>query len=155
MNYGKRLQYAREFRGFSQRALAAESGVTQSTISRIERGDQDSSLHDIQLSKALRISPFWLSAGEGPMELPEGFFEQQPETKVRTEAPSIDKLMRRSEALSATEMKTMQAVHERLDRLEKAAAEDRKAAESRHAELKQLVSQLSNKSPAHPSKSKH
>jgi transcriptional regulator with XRE-family HTH domain len=69
MNYGERLRYAREKREMTQEELAAKSKVGQGSISKIERGDQEKSTHDIKLAFALQISPFWLAMEIGEMEL--------------------------------------------------------------------------------------
>jgi phage repressor protein C with HTH and peptisase S24 domain len=61
MKYADRLRTARKNKKLSQEDLAQISGVTQSTISKIERGDQDSSTYDTDLARALDIHPFWLS----------------------------------------------------------------------------------------------
>lgn len=68
MNYGERLKFARKARGYSQDKLAKLSGVGQGSISKIERGDQDGSTFDADLSLALKINPMWLSRGIGEME---------------------------------------------------------------------------------------
>lgn len=60
MKYGERLRFAREHKKLSQQELAEKSGVGQGSISKIERGDQKVSSHDIELSYALDIHPFWL-----------------------------------------------------------------------------------------------
>jgi transcriptional regulator with XRE-family HTH domain len=68
MNYGERLKFARKMRGYSQIELAKRSGVGQGSISKIERGDQDGSTFDADLSMTLKINPMWLSRGIGEME---------------------------------------------------------------------------------------
>lgn len=67
MNYGERLCYARKQEGLTQDQLSERSGVKQGTISKIERGDQDSSTYDLNLAQALDINPWWLKTGKGPM----------------------------------------------------------------------------------------
>jgi len=72
MKYNERLHHARKVvRGITQEKLSDLSNVGQGSISKIERGDQNDcySIHDIELSKALSISPFWLRYGDEPMEL--------------------------------------------------------------------------------------
>lgn len=54
--------------GWSQQELADRSGVPQGTISKIERGDQDSSRYDVHLADALGISPVWLTKGIGAIK---------------------------------------------------------------------------------------
>ena len=67
MNYGKRLKQARKAKGLTQGELSEISGVKQGTISKIERGDQDSSGFDAVLANALDVDAFWLSTGGGSM----------------------------------------------------------------------------------------
>ena len=64
MKYGERLKLARDHMGFSQEDLAKESNVGQGTISKIERGDQNSSGYDAVLSHALQIEAMWLNTGK-------------------------------------------------------------------------------------------
>lgn len=64
LNYGQRLRSARKQKGWTQGDLERESGVKQGSISKIERGDQDSSAHDIELATALDINPVWLKNGD-------------------------------------------------------------------------------------------
>jgi transcriptional regulator with XRE-family HTH domain len=64
MKYGERLRLAREKKGLSQEDLAKVSGVGQGTISKIERGDQNSSGYDAVLSYTLDIDAMWLYSGK-------------------------------------------------------------------------------------------
>jgi transcriptional regulator with XRE-family HTH domain len=64
MKYGDRLKLAREHEGLSQEELAKVSGVGQGTISKIERGDQNSSGYDAVLSHTLSIDAMWLYSGK-------------------------------------------------------------------------------------------
>ena len=64
MKYGERLRVAREKKGLSQEDLAKASGVGQGTISKIERGDQNSSGYDAILSYTLDIDAMWLYSGK-------------------------------------------------------------------------------------------
>lgn len=66
MEYGDRLRNARTAKGYSQQQLAEVSGVPQGTISKIERGDQQTSRYDLALSEALDVSAKWLQTGHGP-----------------------------------------------------------------------------------------
>ena len=70
--YGKRLKEARKRKGLSQEQLAKKSGVGQGSISKIERGDQDSSAYDIELALALDVSPLWLKKGAKRLECDSG-----------------------------------------------------------------------------------
>lgn len=65
MSYGKRLLQARSEKGWSQARLAQESGVKQASISKIERGDQETSSFDVvfALANALHVDAAWLAQG--------------------------------------------------------------------------------------------
>lgn len=95
MIYGERLKLARKLRGYSQIELAKRSGVGQGSISKIERGDQDASTFDAELSIALRVNPLWLSRGVGEMEYGDNPTSQPPvipvidEKSWRALSPSI------------------------------------------------------------------
>ena len=65
----KRLKYARELRGWTQTQLAKESGVKQSDISKIERGDTLKPTGLIALARTLQVAPEWLDSGDGEMAI--------------------------------------------------------------------------------------
>lgn len=60
-----RTKKARKNCGLSQGKLSEISSVPQATISKIERGDQEESLHTIRLASAMGVDPLWLSGGAG------------------------------------------------------------------------------------------
>jgi transcriptional regulator with XRE-family HTH domain len=62
--YGERLRLAREQKGLTQEQLVEKSGVKQGTISKIERGDQNSSGFDAELAYALGVEAMWLKTGK-------------------------------------------------------------------------------------------
>lgn len=64
LTYGQRLKAARKNKKLSQTDLAEISGVGQGSISKIERGDQESSAYDIELSHHLGVNPMWLKTGD-------------------------------------------------------------------------------------------
>lgn len=61
--FGERLKAKRIEKGLSQPALAAESGVSQSTISRIERGDGGHTHGDVWALTLLLAAPPWVLDG--------------------------------------------------------------------------------------------
>lgn len=67
MSFGARLKQARGRAGLTQQELQIRSGVSQKTISKIERGDQAASSATVQLAQACSVRPEWLAAGEEPM----------------------------------------------------------------------------------------
>lgn len=67
MSFGARLKQARDHAGLTQQELQIHSGVSQKTISKIERGDQVVSTATVQLAQACGVRPEWLAAGEEPM----------------------------------------------------------------------------------------
>lgn len=67
MKFGDRLRKARTNKGWSQAELSERSGVSQATISKIERGDQEQSVHTPILSATLGVSSLWLATNTGTM----------------------------------------------------------------------------------------
>ncbi|MCW3154596.1 helix-turn-helix transcriptional regulator [Achromobacter spanius] len=63
------MRSARMLQGWTQKDLAVASNLSQSAIGNYESGQrlQPSSDALIKLTRALRVSPMWLSTGEGPM----------------------------------------------------------------------------------------
>lgn len=62
---GKRLRFARQERKLTQTQLADLSGVKQSDISKLERGDSQTTAGLVRLASALTCSPEWLDTGDG------------------------------------------------------------------------------------------
>ncbi len=64
---GGRLKWLREARKMTQVQLAAKVGITQASISEIERGRSHapSAPNLLRLAAALEASPLWLVSGEG------------------------------------------------------------------------------------------
>lgn len=62
---GQRLKFARIERGLTQVQLALASGVKQSDISKLERGDSTATTGLVKLAKALGCSAEWLDTGDG------------------------------------------------------------------------------------------
>lgn len=60
---GIRLKKARSDAGLTQEELARSAGVTQKTISKIERGDQVATAAIVPLARALGVTPEWLAEG--------------------------------------------------------------------------------------------
>lgn len=70
MKLSDRLKAARKAKHWTQQELADKSGVPQGTISKIERGDQETTAYTIDLADALGVSATWLSKGTGPVGPP-------------------------------------------------------------------------------------
>lgn len=62
---GKRLRFARQERKLTQTQLADLSGVKQSDISKLERGDSQTTTGLVRLASALTCNPEWLDTGDG------------------------------------------------------------------------------------------
>jgi transcriptional regulator with XRE-family HTH domain len=62
-----RLRHARKEKGLTQVQLSVLSGVRQSDISKIERGDTLRTTSGVELATALDVSPVWLITGDGEM----------------------------------------------------------------------------------------
>lgn len=67
-NLAQRLRDARKMRGLTQVQLSKASGIRQSDVSKIERGETLRPTGLIALAHALAISPHWLATGDGAME---------------------------------------------------------------------------------------
>jgi SOS-response transcriptional repressor LexA len=61
-----RAKAARKFAKMTQKQAEAASGVKQSNISKIERGDTGRSMGLLALARAYRVDPNWLDTGDGP-----------------------------------------------------------------------------------------
>lgn len=57
---------ARKYAKMTQKQAEAASGVKQSNISKIERGDTGRSMGLLALARAYRVDPNWLDTGDGP-----------------------------------------------------------------------------------------
>ena len=66
--FGNRLRLARKEKGLNQVSLANACGLTQSVISKIERGEQESSGYTLLIASELRVNPLWLAYGKGEMD---------------------------------------------------------------------------------------
>lgn len=68
MGVGKRIRALRLSRGFTQVELSFRAGITQGSLSAIERGHSRALKADTILSIAsvLETSPEWLQTGKGP-----------------------------------------------------------------------------------------
>lgn len=64
-----RVKNRRKELGLSQDALAKKAGLSQTTISDIERGRNDGSREILDLACALKVQPHWLVSGAMPKEL--------------------------------------------------------------------------------------
>ncbi len=72
-NLGKRLRWARKQRAITQTELAERSGLKQSDISKIERGDTQRTTGLVALAKALSCNAGWLDTGDGTWDAPPPF----------------------------------------------------------------------------------
>lgn len=62
-----RARQARKAAGLTQKEAEAASGVSQSDISKIERGDTTRPAGLLGLARAYGVNPHWLDTGDGPM----------------------------------------------------------------------------------------
>ena len=67
--FSERVRSRRKELGLSQKDLADATGLSQTTISDIERGRNDGSREVVALAKVLRVQPQWLAYGLLPKEL--------------------------------------------------------------------------------------
>jgi transcriptional regulator with XRE-family HTH domain len=70
-DFGMRLKRARKDRGLTQEELAKLSGVAQTTISDLEKGESKSPVGTnlVALAQSLKVNPDWLATGKGNMDL--------------------------------------------------------------------------------------
>ncbi|WP_440590609.1 XRE family transcriptional regulator [Rheinheimera fenheensis] len=66
MSVGKRVKEARQAAKLSQADLAKQVGITQPTLSELERGISQSSTHLISIAKICGVDPNWLLTGQLP-----------------------------------------------------------------------------------------
>lgn len=76
--FGERLRLAREYARLTQDQLSAKSGVKQGTISKIERGESDSSTFTVRLAIACNVRPEWLELESGLMARNDGYTINDP-----------------------------------------------------------------------------
>lgn len=66
MNIGERVREARKEKGMTQKDLASKVGITQPTLSDLEKGESTATSHIAKIASALEVSPLWLETGRGP-----------------------------------------------------------------------------------------
>lgn len=83
---GRRVRAARREAGMTQVQLAAAIGITQGSLSAIERGNSKSPAAEtlLRLSEATRCRPEWIMRGAGTMRQAEGAVEQSTEHELLT-----------------------------------------------------------------------
>lgn len=67
MNLADRFKFARTHACLTQAELADLAGITQATVSEIERGLSSSSAHLVKVAMICKVRPQWLAEGEGEM----------------------------------------------------------------------------------------
>ena len=67
MTIGDRVKRARKHAGLNQRDLAKAIGITQPSLSELERGESRSSAYLIQIASVCGVDANWLATGKGEM----------------------------------------------------------------------------------------
>jgi len=67
MNYSQRLKAARKHANLTQAELSKAVGITQTSISDLERGKSASSTFSASIARICGVSALWLETGEGKM----------------------------------------------------------------------------------------
>lgn len=67
MTIGERVKRARKHAGLNQRDLAKAIGITQPSLSELERGESRSSAYLIQIASVCGVDASWLATGKGNM----------------------------------------------------------------------------------------
>lgn len=86
----KRVKELRKERKLNQEQLAEAAGMSQSDISKIERGDMLQTTKIAQLARALKCDAYWLATGDGDLEIPHLssiFAAQEPRTEFQPVRP--------------------------------------------------------------------
>lgn len=78
MTFKDRLKTAMKEAGLTQASLAKEAGMAQSMIWKLVSGKANGTSKIVDISKALRVRPEWLSEGSGPMRESESSSNQMP-----------------------------------------------------------------------------
>jgi len=97
MRFSERLRLAREYAKLSQEELSTRAGVKQGTISKIERGDSESSTFTVHLALACGVRPEWLAMEVGEMTGASTHTAQTPATyqvkdPIQDDLAALDKL---------------------------------------------------------------
>lgn len=87
-----RAKAARKYAKMTQKQAEAASGVKQSNISKIERGDTGRSMGLLALARAYRVDPNWLDTGDGPAPWDE--VQSRPALYVVNEPPAPYRVVR-------------------------------------------------------------
>ena len=103
-----RAKAARKFAKMTQKQAEAASGVKQSNISKIERGDTGRSMGLLALARAYRVDPNWLDTGDGPAPWDE--VPPPPARDAAQEPPAPYRIMRTPPAGPAFEPGTPDTV---------------------------------------------
>lgn len=69
MNLATRLKQRREELGYTQAKVAKLAGISQPSYGDLENGKTQSSRKLVQIAAALKVSPSWLTTGEGEMNI--------------------------------------------------------------------------------------
>lgn len=88
--FGQRLRRTRKSLGLSQDALAQACGLSQTTISDIERDRNETSRDATAIARALNVSPDWLADGIGSPDARPANIE--PEARPPTVAEMLEAL---------------------------------------------------------------
>lgn len=75
---GERVKARRKELRLTQKELASKSGVSQTTISDMERGRNSGSREIAMLARALKVSSYWLATNSGPKEIEENEPPRRP-----------------------------------------------------------------------------
>lgn len=84
--FGARLKQARKHAALTQAQLAKRVGIGQSTLAELEKTGQGSS-HAVAIAQACRVSPAWLSKGEGEMSA--GYTKQPIDLGNNPDYPAV------------------------------------------------------------------
>jgi len=89
-SFADRVRSARKSAGLTQKQLATISGLSQTTISDIERGRNETSADVVALARTLGVLAEWLADGKGPRTLSEATGQSPAPTHTVRESVSHD-----------------------------------------------------------------
>lgn len=93
---GLRIREAREARGLTKTGLAAEAGLSQGAVGKLERGEFRASQRVLEsMARALSVGLDWLVSGEGERDL-------QADTVENTDLGQIYRAIGRAQVSMAT-----------------------------------------------------
>lgn len=113
--FAHRVRQSRKAAGLTQRELALKTGLSQTTISDIERGRNETSADIVALARALRVLAEWLADGKGPRALdaaPQSISNSSPHAREPTDSTSLHSDSAIQDAVEKQEAELLEQIEE-------------------------------------------